>query len=97
MGKFLYALESRVIREQLRKVRLEAGLTQAELSSQFGRLQSFASTIERGLVRADLAQVRHWCRVCGTSLPAFAVALEERLKALSGRRKATSAKAPAKK
>jgi transcriptional regulator with XRE-family HTH domain len=83
MRKSLYSTENKEIRAQLRKVREDAGLTQAELSAEFGRLQSFASTVERGLVRLDLAQARRWCAACGTTLPAFVGALEERLRALA--------------
>jgi len=85
MRKSIYSNENKEILAQLRKVREDAGITQADLSAEFGRLQSFASTVERGLVRLDLAQARRWCAVCGTTLPAFVAAVEERLKPLESR------------
>lgn len=92
MSKSLYTVEAKEIRALLRRVRLDAGLTQAQLSDEFGRPQSFASTIERGLVRADLAQIRRWCLLCGTTLPAFVATLEERLKAVQRTRAAPAAR-----
>jgi transcriptional regulator with XRE-family HTH domain len=89
MRKSLYSTENKEVRAQLRKAREDAGLSQTQLAAEFGRFQSFVSTVERGLVRLDLAQVRHWCVACGTTLPAFVAAVEERLKPLElrGRKK----------
>lgn len=82
MTKSLYLAENRQLCAQLRDVREAAGMSQAELAGKFGRLQSFVSTVERGLVRLDGIQLRQWCVHCGTSFPAFAETLEERIKAL---------------
>jgi transcriptional regulator with XRE-family HTH domain len=79
MLKSIYRSENAVVCAQLRAVRKAAGLNQAELAAKFKRLQSFVSTVERGLVRLDIIQLREWCLACGTTLPAFVQALEERL------------------
>lgn len=80
MRKSLYTAENKEIRAQLRALREAAGLSQMELAAEFGRFQSFVSTVERGLVRLDIAQVRRWCKACGTTFPVFAEAVEQRLK-----------------
>jgi transcriptional regulator with XRE-family HTH domain len=85
MPKSLYSTENTVVKAQLRKLREDAGLSQTRLAAEFGRFQSFVSTVERGMVRLDLAQLRHWCAACGTTLPAFVAAVEERLKPLESR------------
>jgi transcriptional regulator with XRE-family HTH domain len=82
MRKSLYTAENKEVRAQLRAIREAAGLSQTELAATFGRFQSFVSTVERGLVRLDVVQVRRWCAACGTTFPAFAQAVEERLTAM---------------
>jgi DNA-binding transcriptional regulator YiaG len=80
--KSIYRAENLEACAQLRAVREAAGLTQTELASRFDRLQSFVSTVERGLVRLDIVQIREWCLACRTTLPLFAQALEMRIVAL---------------
>ena len=86
-AKSLYGADDAAIRAELRRVRVSAGLSQAALAANFGRFQSFVSTAERSDgIRLDLAQIRRWCAACGTTLPAFVAAVEERLKPLARRR-----------
>ncbi|TDR39671.1 helix-turn-helix protein [Tahibacter aquaticus] len=82
MLKSIYRAENREVCAQLRAMREAAGMTQSELSEKFGRFQSFVSTVERGLVRLDVVQTREWCMACGTTLTAFAQAVEARIEAL---------------
>lgn len=82
MRKSLYTAELKEVCAQLRELRENAGLNQTELAKVFGRLQSFVSTVERGLVRLDLVQARLWCQACGTTLVALAEAVEQRIAAL---------------
>lgn len=82
MPKSLYLAENRELFTLLRDLRETAGMSQTELAGRFDRLQSFVSTVERGLVRLDGIQLRQWCLHCGVTFVAFAEALEERIKAL---------------
>ncbi|MBN8742576.1 MAG: hypothetical protein BGP24_07720 [Lysobacterales bacterium 69-70] len=82
MLKSIYRAENREVCAQLRAMREAAGMTQSELSAKFGRFQSFVSTVERGMVRLDVVQTREWCTACGTTLVAFAQAVEARFEAL---------------
>lgn len=65
----------------LRQVRVEAGLTQAELAERVGRPQSFVSKYETGERRLDVLELREVCRALGVPLAAFANRLEELLSA----------------
>jgi transcriptional regulator with XRE-family HTH domain len=60
----------------LRQVRLDAGLTQAELASRLKMPQSFVSKYESGERRLDILELRHICKVTGTKLEKFARRLE---------------------
>ena len=60
----------------LRQVRLDAGLTQAELALRLGLPQSFVSKYESGERRLDILELRHICEVAGTKLEKFARRLE---------------------
>ncbi|MCC4588930.1 helix-turn-helix domain-containing protein [Xanthomonas sp. NCPPB 1067] len=66
--------------QQLREVRLSAGLTQAALSTALKRPQSYVSDVERGSRRMDLLQLRAFCNACGISLTKFVTQFEKALK-----------------
>jgi transcriptional regulator with XRE-family HTH domain len=68
MPKSLNRRENQVLLELLRAKRLEAGLTQAELSQRLQRVQSFISDVERGERRLDLVQLRDLAHAVGTDL-----------------------------
>lgn len=55
----------------LRSIRISAGLTQAQLAKKLRKPQTFVSAVERGKIRLDFLQLRDWCRLCKTSLPAL--------------------------
>lgn len=77
-GKSIHKAEYAILLQQLRDLRLEAGLTQAELSAALGRPQSYVSDVERGERRMDLLQLRDFCTACDASLANFVVDLERR-------------------
>ena len=63
----------------LRELRKESGMTQVELAERLDQTQSFVSKCERGERRLDIIQLRTICLALGTTLPAFAQKLEQRL------------------
>ena len=81
MTKAIYRPEYEVFLQQLRRMRLESGLTQAQCSTALGRPQSFMSDVERGVRRLDIVQLRDLCLVLGTDLSSFSKAYEQALKA----------------
>jgi len=79
MPKTIHRPETRVLIELIRDFRREAGLTQVQLSTRIGRVQSFVSDVEQGQRRLDLIQLRDICRAMSVDLPTFIAAFEERL------------------
>lgn len=79
MPKSIHRPETRVLIELIRDFRREAGLTQVELSTRIGRVQSFVSDVEQGQRRLDVVQLRDICGAMGVDLPDFIAAFEERL------------------
>lgn len=68
MPKSVHRPENQILLELLRRKRVEAGITQAELSGKLGRAQSFISDVERGHRRLDLVQLRDLTRAMGIEL-----------------------------
>ena len=66
--------------ELLRRIRLEAGLTQAELATRVGKDQAYVSRYESGQRRLDLLEVREVCQAIGITLEEFVKKLEKGLK-----------------
>jgi transcriptional regulator with XRE-family HTH domain len=58
----------RMLRELLRKARVDAGLRQEEIARRLGQPQSFVSKYESGERQLDLAELRDICEVIGLSL-----------------------------
>lgn len=79
MPKSIHRQEAQVLIELLRELRSEAGLTQTELSTRLGRVQSFISDVERGQRRLDLVQLRDIVVVLGSTLPGFVQEFERRV------------------
>lgn len=92
MSKTLHRPETQLLIDLLRDSRTSAGLTQAQLSAQLRRAQSFVSDVERGQRRLDLVQLRDWCVAIGTSLPKLVRDFEQRIEAAD--KPAKSARAP---
>jgi transcriptional regulator with XRE-family HTH domain len=55
----------------LKKKRIEAGLTQAELAVRLGYTQAFVSKYEHGDLRLSFGQVAAVCRALGVPLVSF--------------------------
>lgn len=80
MPKTIYRPEYAVLVELVREMRLEAGLTQTDVSTQLGVTQSHLSDVERGTRRLDLIELRDIAGVCGVSLVDAVSEFETRLK-----------------
>jgi transcriptional regulator with XRE-family HTH domain len=68
-----------VLLRRLHALRIEACLTQVELSAALQRPQTYVSDIERGSRRMDLLQLRELCNACGRSLTEFVDEVEQEL------------------
>jgi transcriptional regulator with XRE-family HTH domain len=55
----------------VRKIRLEAGLRQADLARKIGQPQSFVSKYESGERRIDVLELRQICTALGVTLGEF--------------------------
>jgi len=75
--KSIHKPEYQALLELLRDIRNKAGLTQADLSAELGRPQSYVSDVERGVRRLDLLQLREYCRACGKDLTSFVKRFEK--------------------
>lgn len=80
MAKRIPQADRAVLHRELRRIRIDEGLTQHQLAARLGRLQSYVSKYEVGERRLDLLEVREICRALGTNLEHFARSLERVLK-----------------
>jgi transcriptional regulator with XRE-family HTH domain len=71
--------EYTIFLEELRGLRLRAGLSQAALAQKLRVTQDLVSKCEVGTRRVDVLELRRWAEACDSSLPAFARRLHERL------------------
>ena len=69
--KSIYTAHQQHFLHLLRHLRLEAGLTQAELASRLGTMQSRITDYERGIRRMDLMELRQVCDALGISIVDF--------------------------
>ncbi|MCO2251906.1 helix-turn-helix transcriptional regulator [Pseudomonas aeruginosa] len=81
MTKAIYRREHVIFLQELKRMRIESGMTQAQCSTALGRPQSFMSDVERGVRRLDIIQLRDLCRVLDSDLIRFTKAFEEALDA----------------
>lgn len=79
MTKAIYRREHVILLQELKRMRVEAGMTQAQCSAALGRPQSFMSDVERGVRRLDVVQLRDLCLVLKTDLATFTAAYEKAL------------------
>jgi transcriptional regulator with XRE-family HTH domain len=80
MEKQIFSKEQKVLLALLRRLRLDAGLSQADVAEQLGRHQSFVSKYESGERRLDILELRHVCTVLGSSFLKVAKELDRRLR-----------------
>jgi transcriptional regulator with XRE-family HTH domain len=55
----------------LKRIRLDAALTQAALSERLGQTQSYVSKYESGEQRLDLVEIEEICKAVGITLRDF--------------------------
>ena len=79
MTKAIYRREHVIFLQELKRMRVESGMTQAQCSAALGRPQSFMSDVERGVRRLDMVQLRDICLVLGNDLVRFTNAFEQAL------------------
>jgi transcriptional regulator with XRE-family HTH domain len=65
MPKTIFSGANRIVVDLLRRTRIEAGLTQADLASRIGRDQSHISLIEGSQRRLDLVEFHEIARAIG--------------------------------
>lgn len=78
--KSIYTDQNEKLIALLRKIRVEAGLTQVQLAERLGQKQSFISKYESGERRLDLIQLRQICVAVGMPLEKFVRRFEKSLK-----------------
>ena len=71
MGESIYSREYRLFIERLRKVRLEAGLTQVQAAQKLKKPQSYVSKIERGERRIDIVELQQFLKIYKKGLSDF--------------------------
>lgn len=79
MTKAIYRREHVIFLQEIKRMRVESGMTQAQCSAALGRPQSFMSDVERGVRRLDTVQVRDLCLALKTDLITFITAYEQAL------------------
>lgn len=63
-----HAAEYRALVAILRDLRLQTGMTQAQLAERLQKPQSYVSKVERGERLIDPVELRWWCRETGADL-----------------------------
>jgi ribosome-binding protein aMBF1 (putative translation factor) len=66
--KSLFSKEYDHFLRALRKARIKAGLTQAEVARRLNRPQSFVSKCESGERRVDVVEASAFCKIYGVNL-----------------------------
>jgi transcriptional regulator with XRE-family HTH domain len=79
MKKNIHVVNHKLMTDLLREVRLEGGLTQAELAARIGKDQTYVSRYEGGQRRLDVLEVRDICQAIGITLEKFIKRLEKTL------------------
>ena len=64
-------MKKRQLAALLRQVRLDAGLTQAQVAEAIGETQSYVSKYENGEQRLDLMELEAVCKAVNISLTQF--------------------------
>lgn len=85
MTKAIYRHEHVIFLQELKRMRVESGMTQAQCSAALGRPQSFMSDVERGVRRLDMVQLRDLCQVLGWDLISFTTSFEDALGQVNAR------------
>jgi len=78
--KAIHSESQHALRQVLRSVRTDAGLTQQQLADRLDVPQSFVSKYESGERRLDLVELREICKALGIPLSAFIKRFEDLLR-----------------
>jgi len=78
--KSIHTAQHKQLLALLREIRLEAGLTQAQLAACLKTDQTVISKIESGERRVDVLELREICKAVGITLEGFVRKLEKSLK-----------------
>jgi ribosome-binding protein aMBF1 (putative translation factor) len=71
MKKTIYSKEYKLITEQLKKARKQAGLDQIDIAKRLGKTQSYISKIEAGQLRLDLIQLKELAKLYNKTINYF--------------------------
>lgn len=71
MVKSIHTKEYAYFVERLRKARLEAGLTQAQVAKRIGRPQSHISNVESGQQRVDVVELQRFAKIYNKNVNYF--------------------------
>lgn len=71
MGKSIFTKDHKYVVEQLKKARVEVGLTQIEVAQKLGKTQSYISKIESGQRRIDIVQIKKFAELYKKDLSFF--------------------------
>lgn len=71
MSSRIYSRDHKTTTSLLRKARLEAKLTQADVAELLGVTQSYVSKVERGQTRIDVIALKEFARVYKKSIGWF--------------------------
>ena len=79
MKKTTYLVQRKTLLGLLRRLRSDAGLTQAQLAARLYRDQTFVSKYESGERRLDILELREVCRATETDFVQFIRRLDKDL------------------
>ncbi len=63
MGKSIYSTEYDFVLSQLKRARIDTGMTQAEVAKRIGKPQSYISKCESGERRLDITEVNELAKL----------------------------------
>lgn len=72
MSKKRWTARQKKLQELLRQIRVDKGMTQAQVAEYLGVPQSYVSKYESGERRLDILEVQDICAVYGVKLDKFA-------------------------
>lgn len=79
MSKPLHANAYKLFVEELRALRVAAGISQTELAARLGEDQTFVSKCERGVRRVDVVELKRWTDALQVNMIDFIRQLDLRL------------------
>ena len=71
MEKTTYRNEYRTFKTNLRKARMDAGLTQKQVAKELKKPQSYVSKVESGERRVDVVELKDFSRIYKKPITAF--------------------------